>query len=175
MVFQQRNGRIDRYGQTKEPDIRYMVIRTQNEKIRGDIRILEVLIRKEEQANKNIGDPALLMNVYDAAKEEEITAQAMEQGDADAFDAQLTVDEDFDIFSFFDEGGFEEENGEKQTETDLGTVEDTTLMTDMDYLFDTFSYMSQQQRYSVSKMTSVDGVEIGLTDDMRRRWKNVHT
>lgn len=173
MVFQQRNGRIDRYGQTKEPDIRYMVIRTKNEKIRGDIRILEVLIRKEEQANKNIGDPALLMNVYDAAKEEEITAQAMEQGDADAFDAQLTVDEDFDIFSFFDEGGSEEEHGEKQTETDLGTVEDATLMTDMDYLFDTFSYMSQQQRYSVSKMTSVDGVEIGLTDDMRRRWKNV--
>lgn len=71
MVFQQRNGRIDRYGQTKEPDIRYMVIRTKNEKIRGDIRILEVLIRKEEQANKNIGDPALLMKVYDTQKEEE--------------------------------------------------------------------------------------------------------
>lgn len=171
MVFQQRNGRIDRYGQTKEPDIRYMVIRTRNEKIRGDVRILEVLIRKEEQANKNIGDPALLMKVYDAQKEEEITAEAMEYGDADAFEAQLTVDEDFDIFSFFDENGTDEP-AQAET-TDLGTVEDTTLMTDMEYLHDTFAYLSQQQKYTVSKMTSVEGLEIALTDDMRRRWKNI--
>ena len=171
MVFQQRNGRIDRYGQTREPDIRYMVIRTRNEKIRGDVRILEVLIRKEEQANKNIGDPALLMKVYDAQKEEEITAEAMENGDADAFEAQLTVDEDFDIFSFFDENGTDEPAHAEPT--DLGTVEDTTLMTDMEYLHDTFAYLSQQQKYTVSRMTSVEGLEIGLTDDMRRRWRNI--
>lgn len=171
MVFQQRNGRIDRYGQTKEPDIRYMVIRTRNEKIRGDVKILEVLIRKEEQANKNIGDPALLMKVYDTQKEEEITAEAMENGDAEAFEAQLTVDEDFDIFSFFDENGTDES---AHTEPpDLGTVEDTTLMTDMEYLHDTFTFLSQQQNYTVSKMTSVEGLEIGLTDDMCRRWKNI--
>lgn len=171
MIFQQRNGRIDRYGQTKEPDIRYLVIRTKNEKIRGDIRILEVLIRKEEQANKNIGDPALLMKVYDTQKEEDITAQAMEHGDAEAFEAQLTVDENFDIFSFFDENGAEEA---QQLEThDLGTVEDRTLMTDMEYLHDTFAYLSQQQKYTVTRMTSVEGLEIGLTDDMRRCWKNI--
>lgn len=171
MVFQQRNGRIDRYGQTKEPDIRYMVIRTKNEKIRGDIRILEVLIRKEEQANKNIGDPALLMKVYDTQKEEEITAQAMEQGNAEAFDEQLVIDEDFDIFSFFDENGTEEPSVAEKA--DLGTVEDTTLMPDYDYLLATLTYLSQQQRYTVSEMSSVQGLEIGLTDDMKRRWRNV--
>lgn len=171
MVFQQRNGRIDRYGQTKEPDIRYMVLRTRNEKIRGDVRILEVLIRKEEQANKNIGDPALLMKVYDAQKEEELTAEAMEYGDADVFEAQLTVDEDFDIFSFFDENGTDDPAQAKTT--DMDTVEDTTLMTDMEYLHDTFAYLSQQQRYTVSRMTSVEGLEIGLTEDMRRRWRNI--
>ena len=171
MVFQQRNGRIDRYGQTKEPDIRYMVIRTTNEKIRGDIRILEVLIRKEEQANRNIGDPALLMNVYDTQKEEEITAQAMDTGDAEAFDEQLTVDEDFDIFSFFDENGSEDEQAAEPE--DLGTVEDMTLMTDIDYLRSTLAYLSQSQRYTVSEMSSVTGLEIELTEDMKRRWKNV--
>lgn len=171
MVFQQRNGRIDRYGQTKEPDIRYMVIRTQNDKIRGDIRILEVLIRKEEQANKNIGDPALLMKVYDTQKEEEITAEAMELGDADAFDEQLEIDEDFDIFSFFDENGTEEDAPAEKV--DLGTVEDTTMMPDYDYLRSTLTYLSQQQRYTVSEMSSVQGLEIGLTDDMKRRWRNV--
>lgn len=171
MVFQQRNGRIDRYGQTQEPDIRYMVIRTKNEKIRGDIRILEVLIRKEEQANKNIGDPALLMKVYDTQKEEEITAQAMESGDAEAFDDQLVVDEDFDIFSFFDENGTEEDTTTEPA--DMGTVEDATLMSDYDYLRATLTYLSQQQRYTVSEMSSVKGLEIGLTDDMKRRWRNV--
>ncbi len=171
MIFQQRNGRIDRYGQTKEPDIRYMVIRTKNERIHGDIRILEVLIRKEEQANKNIGDPALLMKAYDTQKEEEITAQAMETGDADAFDEQLTVDEDFDIFSYFAENGTEEI--ESSEESDLGTTDDITLMSDYDYLYSTLTYLSQQQKVSVGEMSSVRGLEIGMTEEMKRRWKNV--
>lgn len=171
MIFQQRNGRIDRYGQTKEPDIHYMVIRTKNEKIRGDIRILEVLIRKEEQANKNIGDPAMLMNVYDAQKEEEITAQAMADGDAEAFDEQLTVDEDFDIFSFFSENGAEESQASERN--DLGVTDDVTLMSDYDYLYATLTYLSQQQKIAIGTMQSVRGLEIGMTEEMKRRWRNV--
>lgn len=58
MVFQQRNGRIDRYGQKAQPDIRYMLIESDNARIKGDMRIIEILVRKEEQAYKNIGDPA---------------------------------------------------------------------------------------------------------------------
>lgn len=63
MVFQQRNGRIDRYGQHEQheqPDIRYMLIDSSNQRIKGDARIMEILVRKEEQALKNIGDPAML-------------------------------------------------------------------------------------------------------------------
>ena len=171
MVFQQRNGRIDRYGQTREPDIRYMVIRTRNEKIRGDMRILEVLIRKEDQASKNIGDPALLMNVYDTQKEEEITAKAMEGGDAESFEEQLEVDEDFDIFSFFD--AEEKTEAEQPLQKEPETAEDTTLMSDQDYLYNTFSYLSRRQKVSVSPMATAQGLEIALTEDMKRRWKNV--
>ena len=40
MVFQQRNGRIDRYGQENTPDIRYLITDSDNEKIKGDMRIL---------------------------------------------------------------------------------------------------------------------------------------
>jgi SNF2 family DNA or RNA helicase len=40
MVFQQRNGRIDRYGQQKQPDIRYMLIGSDVERIKGDMRII---------------------------------------------------------------------------------------------------------------------------------------
>ena len=59
MVFQQRNGRVDRYGQTATPHIAYLVTQSANETIRGDTRILEVLIEKDEQAYKNIGDPSV--------------------------------------------------------------------------------------------------------------------
>ena len=58
MVFQQRNGRIDRYGQSQQPLIRYLLTDSSNQKIKGDNRILEVLIEKDQQAGKNIGDPS---------------------------------------------------------------------------------------------------------------------
>lgn len=168
MIFQQRNGRIDRYGQENEPDIRYMVMNTQNQKIRGDVRILEVLIRKEEQATKNIGDPAMLMNVYDAEREEEITARAMEDGNADKFEARLQPDE-IDLFSLL----MEEDEPSDHLQEDLGTADDNTLMSDMDYLEGCFNYLMQKQFYRVNRMQSVEGLEIGLTEDMKRRWRNV--
>jgi superfamily II DNA or RNA helicase len=80
MVFQQRNGRIDRYGQERTPRIVYLTTNSDNDKIRGDMRILELLIQKDEQAMKNIGDPAAFMGVYDIAEEERLTAEAMESG-----------------------------------------------------------------------------------------------
>lgn len=79
MVFQQRNGRIDRYGQTRQPQIRYLLTESDNAKVRGDQRILEVLIQKDEQANKNIGDPSEFLGVYDQTLEEEKVAGFIEQ------------------------------------------------------------------------------------------------
>jgi len=90
MVFQQRNGRIDRYGQERDPSIIYLVTDSDNPKIQGDTRILELLIRKDEQATRNIGDPSALMGVYDIDEEEKQTAEAMESGKSEAeFETEL--------------------------------------------------------------------------------------
>ena len=90
MVFQQRNGRIDRYGQKETPRILYLVTESRNPKVAGDTRILEVLVAKDEQAEKNIGDPRALMGVYDVDEEIRITADAMERGvTPEAFAARL--------------------------------------------------------------------------------------
>lgn len=86
MVFQQRNGRIDRYGQRSQPQIRYLLTESAHPKVRGDQRVLEVLIEKDEQAGKNIGDPSEFMGVYDRAVEESITAEAMEKDSDDISD-----------------------------------------------------------------------------------------
>ena len=91
MVFQQRNGRVDRYGQERTPHIVYLVTESANETIRGDTRILEVLADKDEQAHRNIGDPSAFMQVYDVDEEEEITRGAIADGErAERFDARLT-------------------------------------------------------------------------------------
>jgi hypothetical protein len=90
MVFQQRNGRIDRYGQERKPNIGYLYTEPRHPKIRGDLRILELLMQKDEQAAKNIGDPSVFAGVFDAREEEEMTGKAMEQGIAPAeFDHRL--------------------------------------------------------------------------------------
>lgn len=94
MVFQQRNGRVDRYGQEQTPHIYYMITESENETIRGDTRILEILQQKDEQAYKNIGDPATFMKVHDAEEEEKLTEQAMAEGmNADQFDQTYNADE----------------------------------------------------------------------------------
>ncbi len=90
MVFQQRNGRVDRYGQKHQPQIVYLTTTTNVEKVKGDLRILEILQTKDEQANLNLGDPAAFLNVYDPDKESEKIADLMARGTApEVVEAQL--------------------------------------------------------------------------------------
>ena len=76
MVFAQRNGRIDRYGQEQPPQIVYLTTVAANAKVRGDLRILELLTERDEQARKNIGDPSALMDRYDEEAEVQLTGSA---------------------------------------------------------------------------------------------------
>ena len=97
MVFQQRNGRVDRYGQTATPSIVYLVTESVNPTIRGDTRILEVLMEKDEQAYKNIGDPSVFMDVHDIDEEEEFTGRAIASGESatdfnNRLDGRLTAE-----------------------------------------------------------------------------------
>ncbi|PQA84450.1 helicase [Limnohabitans sp. TS-CS-82] len=80
MVFQQRNGRVDRYGQKHQPYIVYLFTEAVTEHIKGDLRILEILQNKDEQANKNLGDPSAFLNVFDPEKEAEKVGGFMAEG-----------------------------------------------------------------------------------------------
>ena len=80
MVFQQRNGRVDRYGQAREPRIVYLFTETTVERIKGDLRILEILQTKDEQAHKNLGDPACFLRLHDPEKEALKVAEVMAAG-----------------------------------------------------------------------------------------------
>ena len=170
MVFQQRNGRIDRYGQQKRPDIRYMLIESSSKRIKGDMRIIEILINKEEQALKNIGDPSLLLGKFTIEEEELVVIDAIEGGaDADAFAQTLdSGEEEFDPFEALMQAA---EISEEKEEEKSRIVTDETLFSDMEYLYQALEYLNQTEKHPVKKLATVSGLDIKLTDDMKRRLK----
>ncbi len=87
--FQQRNGRIDRYGQDRAPEIYYFVGESTHPKVR-DMWVLEKLVAKDEAAQQGVGDPAVFLGVGDAVLEEEVVARAVSSGiGAAAFEAEM--------------------------------------------------------------------------------------
>jgi hypothetical protein len=113
--FQQRNGRIDRYGQHRSPQIYYFVGESTHPKVR-DMWVLEKLVEKDAAAQKGVGDPAVFLGAGDAELEEEVVARAVSDGiGADAFAVQMdkraeeakqtaSVDDELDAL-FGDYGG----------------------------------------------------------------------
>lgn len=164
MVFQQRNGRIDRYGQTNTPDIRYFLIQSNNEEIKGDMRIMEILVTKEEQAYKNIGDPALLMGKFNIDDEEQFTAAAIETNiQPDTFAEKLDGEADeFDLYELMMADAAE-------NEATVEIHEDTTLFTDMNYLKTAFRALAKEERHPIEPLQTVEGVEVTVTPALRRR------
>ncbi|VEI03186.1 RNA polymerase-associated protein rapA [Acidipropionibacterium jensenii] len=68
--IEQRNGRIDRYGQRHRPQITTLLLEPSTESWTGDVHVLTRLLEKEEQAHKALGDAASLMGEYSVAAEE---------------------------------------------------------------------------------------------------------
>lgn len=168
MVFQQRNGRVDRYGQTEQPDIRYMLIDSDNPRIKGDARIMEILVKKEEQALKNIGDPAMLFGKFNQEEEEEETAKVIESGaGAAAFEKLLDSDEEeFDPLELLMGLG-----DEKEVKVEYSDEE--TLFSDIDYLKNALDIFTDTEEIKYSDLSRTQGVEIKLTDNVKKRIKKL--
>ncbi len=80
--LEQRNGRIDRFGQTKAPTIRYMLTRAHNAEVRGDVQVVEKLIDKAENARQNLGDEGAVLGLYNPELEEQSIACLISAGAA---------------------------------------------------------------------------------------------
>jgi superfamily II DNA/RNA helicase len=144
MTFAQRNGRIDRYGQEREPQILYLLTDTENDKVRGDMRILELLTERDEQARENIGDPSALMGKYDVQAEEEVTGRAIEEGQsAEDFDAGLATTEQAlnPLELFLQKSSARAAEPEPPTEPELSSL----FPSDFDFVRTTVDWLAEEE------------------------------
>ena len=98
ITLEQRNGRIDRYGQKKTPYIYYVVGKTDDEAIRTDLHIINNLTKKEEEKHKTLGDLGSIMQLYNAKEEENKVIEAIEKQDEDFLEEIESFDYGASIF-----------------------------------------------------------------------------
>lgn len=81
ITLEQRNGRIDRYGQKEAPYIYYLIAKSTSDSVRSDMAILKKLVDKEEEVHKTLGDALSVMNLYSAEKEAVAVTKAIKTHD----------------------------------------------------------------------------------------------
>ena len=90
--IEQRNGRIDRYGQKHPPVISSLILEPSDPKFSGDLRVLSRLLERENQAHKTLGDVASLMGKHSVTEEENTIREVLAKG-ADLDATVRTADE----------------------------------------------------------------------------------
>ncbi|NKY49722.1 helicase-related protein [Nocardia vermiculata] len=68
--IEQRNGRVDRYGQQHPPVISSLILAPSDPDFSGDLRVLSRLLERENQAHGTLGDVASLMGKHSVGDEE---------------------------------------------------------------------------------------------------------
>lgn len=179
--FQQRNGRIDRYGQDRAPQISYFVGESTHPKVR-QMWVLEKLVAKDIAAQEGVGDPAVFLGAGDAEEEEKVVAEAVAgeigpeafeaEMDARAADASTHLSLDDEFAALF---------GDYSTPVATETEEEATSSTLPPRLFeDTFAYASamisrlsrpEEQVFSSAPSISAEErlIRMKIPDDMRAR------
>ena len=102
ITLEQRNGRIDRYGQTKTPYIYCLIGRSEIDGLKTDLHIIENLTKKEDEVNKALGNAGSVMKLYDVAAEEKVIQEAIKNQNED-FSLEKNDDDesDFDLDMLF--------------------------------------------------------------------------
>ncbi|WP_233962470.1 DEAD/DEAH box helicase [Shewanella indica] len=171
MVFQQRNGRIDRYGQKQVPQIRYLLTEAAEEKINGDMRVLEVLINKDEQAQKNIGDSSEFTGKYSQEEEEQQVSDFMMMDDgASLFEALLntnvTQTTEHDLFGALCSG--------VSSDSTAATANGTSLFESEQAYCQKALGMIKASGQTIQYDTLPDGtLSLVAPDDLRRRFERL--
>ena len=104
ITLEQRNGRIDRYGQSKTPYIHYMIATSDLEGLKDDLHIVNKLKEKEETVYESLGDAASVYKLYEASAEEDLVTKALASNNIGLLEHSDHAELDDDIFdALFDD------------------------------------------------------------------------
>lgn len=113
ITLEQRNGRIDRYGQRHSPEIRYLIYDPADAEVASDVRVVAKLIEKENVAHKALGDAGSVMGLYSETAEEQAIVAALrkrtEEDRTEALEEAAPTTDGFDPWAFagLDSAGLE--------------------------------------------------------------------
>ncbi|MEU6339403.1 DEAD/DEAH box helicase [Streptomyces sp. NPDC046977] len=94
--IEQRNGRIDRYGQPHQPQFRALILTSSVDDAKDDTLVAERLLEREAQAHQALGTAEAVSGLYRAEAEEKSLVQDLLRG--------RTVDESLDTDRTSDAG-----------------------------------------------------------------------
>lgn len=176
--IEQRNGRIDRYGQRHAPQITTLLLRPSHEKFAGDVRVLTALVKRENEAHGALGDAGALMGKYSVTAEEKAVEDALVKGKSleDVIptpDAAATDDDPW--LSFI----LDEADHDVDTTTEVTVSERITtglfpsdaayLAAALDEVFETPAAPQAAGGVEWREHTGYGLVELRPTDDLRQR------
>ena len=112
-TIEQRNGRIDRYGQQHRPVVYYLCAETTHDDLRGDLLIYDKLVEKAARIHRDLGDdPSRLTGLFSADAEDSAITNGLSSGIA----ADAILENPFDTAGF-DLAGFLGGGAHIRTET----------------------------------------------------------
>ncbi|MEV4481684.1 SNF2-related protein [Micromonospora coxensis] len=99
--IEQRNGRIDRYGQKHQPQFRALLLTSARDDAKDDRTVSAKLLQREENAHRSLGSVEAATGLYDAKAEEDRLVRDLLDGksvDESYDDAHTEIDVMADLF-----------------------------------------------------------------------------
>lgn len=170
ITLEQRNGRIDRYGQEQSPEIRYLVYQPADQEIASDVRVVAKLVEKENVAHKALGDAASVMGLYSESAEEQAVLTALRKRTEDerleALEEAAPTQDGFDPWAF---AGLESSEAEPAPPVQVRIAGLPSLFADID------DYLTSALRHLYGDLSEIDwetdGPVVSFTppDELLRR------
>ncbi|MCD2463534.1 DEAD/DEAH box helicase [Streptomyces sp. MBT42] len=98
--IEQRNGRIDRYGQAHQPQFRALILTSEAEGAKDDRTVAERLLEREDEAHRSLGTAEAVSGLYRAEAEEKSLIQDLLKGRTVDESLQHTAEEAADTDDF---------------------------------------------------------------------------
>lgn len=166
ITLEQRNGRIDRYGQKKTPFIYYIVAESDIAGLKTDLHIVERLTQKEEVVYKTLGDAGSVMKLYDSSKEEKLVENAFLKQDENFLEQIEKKNKDFDFSTLFES----EDDKTPATITDKPFEKPLSIyQKDSQFYSELFEQLKSSKQIIASEVNTTEGyVEILNTKDLNQ-------